>query len=193
MSSAHLYLVLTLTHDTAVYIFKKALFLIHAINLRFTPSEARPDPSPIPVPDTRTLPIFADNVIPSMLVHLGVLDLSEANIGNLKTTFVDTARTLDSLLAVAPLKDNTKEKVPPTEGPRLAPEEAYTLRAAAVDACEIIIAAAKDIVVPENQEKQSTLRSITLPQLDAWLWAVAKDREDYRSLPRFVERPTPFY
>ena len=51
-----------------VYIFKKALFLLNAISLRFSPSSPPSDPPlevTFPIPDIRDLPIFADNVIPS--------------------------------------------------------------------------------------------------------------------------------
>ena len=37
------------------------------------------------------------------------------------------------------------------------------------------------------------LKDLTLPDLNIWLWAVAKDRPDYRALPRFVLRNTPFF
>ncbi|KAG8908023.1 hypothetical protein FRB99_000841 [Tulasnella sp. 403] len=175
-----------------------ALFLIHAIVLRFggqTPSNEASS-TPLPIPYTTNLPIFSDNVIPSMLVHLGVIDLSTSTIGNLKNAFPEAEAKVESLLSSAPKPptDTTSAaKEPPPEGPRLSKDEAYALRAAAVDACEIIVEQAREIVVPEDKEKETWLRKITLPQLDGWLWSVAKDRADYRSLDRFVERPTPFY
>lgn len=64
------------------------------------------------------------------------------------------------------------------------------LRAAAVDACDIIVQAARE---DAKDEDASWRKEMTLPQLDGWLWAVAKDRKDYRDLPRFAERGTVYY
>lgn len=173
----------------AVYVFKKALFLIHAIVLRFATSKA------VPLPETSTLPVFSDNVLPSMLVHLGVIDLSECTVGSLKGIFLDSKDQLNAFLSSGPVPSEAAgaNKAPPKEGPHLSKEEAYVLRASAVDACELIVGAARVIEVPEDEEKQAWLRNINLPQLDGWLWAVAKDRLDYRSLERFVETSTVFY
>ena len=51
------------------------MLTLHAIALRFKNS----DPPPVPVPRTDHLPIFSDNVIPSLLIHLRVLDLPTAD------------------------------------------------------------------------------------------------------------------
>ncbi|KAG8955919.1 hypothetical protein FRC04_006366 [Tulasnella sp. 424] len=178
-----------LINEAPVYIFKKALLLIHTIVLRFETSKA------VPIPDTGTLPVFADNVLPSMLVHLGVIDLSECTVGSLKGILLDSKDQLNAFLSSAPVPGDAPgaNKAPPKEGPHLSKEEAFVLRASAVDACELIVEAAHSIVVPEDEEKQAWLRNIKLPQLDGWLWAVAKDRLDYRSLERFVETATVFY
>lgn len=130
-----------------------------------------------------------------MLVHLGVIDLSECTAGSLKGIFLDSKDQLNALLSSGPVPGDTPgvNKAPPKEGPHLSKEEAFVLRASAVDACELIVEAAHSIVVPEDEEKQAWLRNIKLPQLDGWLWAVAKDRLDYRSLERFVETATVFY
>ncbi|KAG9046625.1 hypothetical protein FS837_003947 [Tulasnella sp. UAMH 9824] len=180
---------MSLIDGTPVYVFKKALFLIHAIVLRFSPSKA------VPIPDTSALPVFSDNVLPSMLVHLGVIDLSECTVGSLKGIFLDSKDQLYAFLSSGPVPSEAAgaNKAPPKEGPHLSKEEAYVLRASAVDACELIVEAARVIEVPEDEIKQAWLRNITLPQLDGWLWAVAKDRLDYRSLERFVETSTVFY
>ena len=76
-------------------------------------------------------------------------------------------------------------KEPPKDGPILTQEQSYILRAAAIDACEQIVEVARSLEgVPE------WVNSITLPELDMWIWAVAKDRRDYRQLGRFVLRNT---
>ncbi|KAG9018092.1 hypothetical protein FRB90_012330 [Tulasnella sp. 427] len=178
-----------LVDDTPVYIFKKALFLIHAIFLRFGKSES------LPLPDTSNLPVFADNVLPAMLVHLGVIDLSQCTVTSLRGLFSDSKEQLDAFLSSAQTEETPGgvKKTPPKEGPNLSKEEAFILRAAAVDACELIVETARSIEVPEDEKKQAWLRNVTLPQLDGWLWSVAKDRLDYRRLQRFVETGTVFY
>lgn len=59
-----------------IYVFKKALFLIHAITIRFGDM----NPAPFPIPDTSNSPVFADNVLPTMLVHFGVIDLTSSGL-----------------------------------------------------------------------------------------------------------------
>lgn len=79
-------------------------------------------------------------------------------------------------------------KDPPREGPSLTVEQAYIWRAAAVDACEMMIEALQ-AVSTETPELQ-WMKKVTTTDLDIWLWAVAKDRPDYRKLERFVLRNT---
>ncbi|KAG8882172.1 hypothetical protein FRB98_003894 [Tulasnella sp. 332] len=161
------------------------------------PSSTDADPSTatsIPIPDTTSLPIFSDNVIPSMLVHFGILDLSSVAFAKLASAFPDPKLIVPTLLSAARSGSKTSVKFePPEDGPQLSVEESYVLRAAAINACEIIVAAAKEIEVPDDKEKERWLRSITLPEIDGWLWAVAKDRPDYRKLSRYVTKPTIFF
>ncbi|OCH90257.1 hypothetical protein OBBRIDRAFT_793496 [Obba rivulosa] len=178
----------------AVYCFKKALLTIHAIHLRFASATS----SPIPIPDTDHLPIFVDNVIPSMLIHLGVINLStsEPSLG-LTTLFSDTgnAETLEALLALeAPRAEEQKDakiRKVPKGGPILTTEQAYILRAAAIDACELLVESA--IALGESNPELEWMKGINPPDLDAWIWAVAKDRADYRKLERFVLRGTSYF
>ena len=170
----------------AVYVFKKALFLINAISLRF----ANDITSGVPTCATAHLPVFSDNVIPSILVHLGVLDMSHAKTTGLRKAF--RADMTASLLQSAPYAEQKENRVKEVDdGPHLSLEEAYILRAAAVDACEAVVRRARQL---GGEDRLSNgIRAMTLPELDAWLWAGAKDRSDYRLLPRFVERGTIFY
>ncbi|KAI0344610.1 hypothetical protein BDW22DRAFT_1354709 [Trametopsis cervina] len=179
-----------------VYCFKKAMLTLHAIALRFG---ASPNP-PIPIPRTDNLPVFSDNVIPSLLVHLGVLDLS-TSIPSLKLASLfpeaNTKDTLDALLALAPPPPPTKPKSIPKEGPLLTAEQAFTLRASAIDACELIVKTARNLQSDELIRPDGTdvswLKKITLPELDAWIWSVAKDRADYRALERFAQKGTTYF
>ncbi|PCH43980.1 hypothetical protein WOLCODRAFT_133053 [Wolfiporia cocos MD-104 SS10] len=186
---------MALVDGQPVYCFKKALLTIHAIALRFGSA----DPAPFSVPRTENLPIFADNVIPSMLVHLGVIDLSTSTPAlGLASLFPDAGKseTLEALLEAAPEAvgdtKGPKPKEVPKEGPVLSVEQAYILRAAAIDACELIVQAARELGASAG-EHASLYTTVTVPELDAWIWAVAKDRADYRKLERFVLKNTPFF
>jgi hypothetical protein len=177
------------------------MILVHGIHLRF----GHMSPQPFPVPNTASLPIYADNVIPSMLIHLGALDLSSASL-QLSDAFPNagSAASLDALLAEAPTKegvDKAKEasakaaKPSVREGPVLTQEQAFALRAGAIDVCEYLVQMAKRLYEHETKaaEELAWLGNITLPELDAWLWAVAKDRPDYRALDRFALYDTVFF
>ncbi|KAF9101481.1 hypothetical protein BGX27_011455, partial [Mortierella sp. AM989] len=87
-----------------VYVFKKALLLASSLERRFAAKE------PIfAFKDIKDSPIFADNVIPTLMTHLGILVLPE----NLKHTM--------------------------EEGGVTSVEESYRLRAASIDACRVIV------------------------------------------------------
>lgn len=172
------------------------MLTLHAIALRFG-SSATPA---VPVPRTNNLPVFADNVLPSLLIHLGVIDLSTSLPAfGLASLFPEANKpeTLDALLALAPTTSSTPVKAVPKEGPLLTAEQAFTLRAAAIDACELIVQTARGLQDHELSgpagQSLTWLREITLPEIDAWIWSVAKDRADYRSLERFVERGTMYF
>jgi hypothetical protein len=172
----------------AIYCFKKALFLVHAVKVRFGSSS----PPPFPVPDTSQIPVFADNVLPSLLIHLGVIDLSSASHG-LESKFLNAASPdrLSSLLAEASSPTDTDRdlKSIPSEGPILTVDQSYILRAAAIDACEQIV----NVACSLEAQNCEWIRDITLPLLDMWLWSVAKDRLDYRKLERFALKDTIFF
>ncbi|KIK68824.1 hypothetical protein GYMLUDRAFT_236727 [Collybiopsis luxurians FD-317 M1] len=162
--------------ERPVYLYKKALFLAHAVSIRFG-SMSSP---PFPIPDTSRLPVFSDNVLPSLLVHLGIIESPL-----LQSIFADAGSEQKLISLLAEPSDGSAS--PPTEGPILSTDQAYILRAAAVDACEMIIEKAHELNNPE------WLKNIQLPELDMWLWSIAKDRSDYRKLERFVLRDTIFF
>jgi len=167
-----------------IFCFKKALFLIHAISVRFGSA----DPPPFPVPSTsRDLPVFSDNVLCSMLVHLGVIDISQSP--QLLSVFphAGSPPRLQTLLATA--APGTGAKFLPNDGPILSANQAYILRAAAIDACELIVTVARAL----DEPALGWLKDMQLASLDRWIWSVAKDRPDYRELERFVLRDTVFF
>ncbi|KAI5123987.1 hypothetical protein M0805_006398 [Coniferiporia weirii] len=183
---------MAIVNGQPVYCFKKALFLLHAIEHRFA---SRPS---VPAPKASSLPVFTDNVIPSMLIHLGVLDLSSAS-ASLDSAFPDHSADLRNLLAGAQPPGEIIAKLPkelPIDGPALNVEQAYILRAAAIDACEMIVEVAHSLEASEIEafgapsDTLQWMKKITLQETDMWLWAVAKDRPDYRRLMRFSLRDT---
>ncbi|KAI5481248.1 DUF2419 family protein [Pseudohyphozyma bogoriensis] len=118
-----------------VYLFKKAFFLLNAIAERFaspsTSAIAGDDEEedaarifPFPVPVVSGLPIFADNVIPTMLLHLNILTLPPSS-------------------AIS---------YPFTPSRSLSFSDAYRLRAAAVDACSTIVARARELASEPGRE-----------------------------------------
>lgn len=167
-----------------VYFFKKALFLLHAIRMRFASASGTPR---VPTVDTSRLPVYSDNVLPSLLVHLGVLDLSGTALHKHFPAPVN-----DTLLAAA-APSTAGEKTAPDDGPSLTAEEAAVLRAGAVDACERIVEVAHALDHDSLPGGQKWVANITLPEVDGWLWSVAKDRHDYRRLQRFSLRNTVFF
>ncbi|OSD01288.1 hypothetical protein PYCCODRAFT_1478569 [Trametes coccinea BRFM310] len=185
---------MALVYGQPVYCFKKAMLTLHSVALRFGNSE-----SSIPIPRTTHLPIFSDNVIPSLLVHLGVIDLTNADSSlGLPQLFPDAQNPerLQALLSAAEPVDPAaakKEKEVPKEGPLLTVEQAFILRAAAIDACELIVQTAQELDTSDAAEDLSWLKGVTLPEIDAWIWAVAKDRPDYRKLERFALRNTAYF
>ena len=133
------------------------------------------------------MPIFSDNVVPSMLVHLGIIDLSSATLG-LDKVFPDV--NADALLRpVSSVEETTKSD--PKAGPALTSEQSYALRAAAIYTCEVVVSIAQGLAIAD--QNLLWVNSITLPELDAWLWAGAKDRVDYRRLSRFSLTNTEFF
>ncbi|KAH9994005.1 hypothetical protein BJV77DRAFT_330828 [Russula vinacea] len=210
---------MSIVNNQPIYCFKKALFLINAIAIRFAAKQERNDdasasssssPS-FPIPHAPHLPVFADNVLPSILIHLGVIDLSSTTsctlaLANLfpaidgaaaaATASVPAADPALRLLAAAPepraqARMAEEVVVPVVNGPILTPAQSYVLRAAAIEACERIVSHAH--AMGAAGRGAPWLKDLTLPDLDNWLWAVAKDRPDYRALPRFVLRNTPFF
>ena len=166
--------------------------------------------------------MFADNVLPSILIHLGIIDLStaapalaslfQAASGRGSGDAAEAAAATDPaadqdpwhtpalFLAAAPESAAPPARIGmgkavPVDGPTPTPAQAYVLRAAAIEACERIVARAHAIgdAASGQQRAPPWLKDVTLPDIDIWLWAVAKDRADYRALPRFALRNTPFF
>ncbi|KZP01502.1 hypothetical protein CALVIDRAFT_559316 [Calocera viscosa TUFC12733] len=169
---------MSLVKGQPVYILKKSLFLLHSLHLRF----ASRSPPPFPIPSTGDLPAFADNVLPSMLVRLGVIPLSEAADPGLRTAFgpVDD-RLLEMPLAEEQGNGKDAPSQLPTPGPTLSPEQVTTLRAAAITALDDLASRARERGINLGEG------GITAVGLDGWLWTSAKRRGDWRRVGRFVQ------
>ena len=103
--------------------------------------------------DISELTVCADNVIPTMLNHFNIIDLTPS----LKQYFNDEKEITNI-------------------------QDAYRLRAAAIDACEIIISRAKELRRNE----------ISLIDLNEYIWRLGVE-ENYRKLKRTVFRNTVFF
>ena len=155
--------------------------MVHLVNLRFSSS-----PHDFAVPDTSQLPVFSDNVLPSILINLGIIDLSSATLG-LDKLFPD----VDADALLQPVASTVTTKEIPKGGPVLTSDQSYALRAAAIHACEVAVDTARGLAITDKNVLW--VNSITLPELDGWLWAGAKDRADYRRLGRFSLTNTEFF
>ncbi|KAJ9123039.1 hypothetical protein QFC22_001228 [Naganishia vaughanmartiniae] len=172
-----------------VYIFKKVFFLLFALHQRL-PARARSNPNEkIPqVPDSHVLPMFVDNVLPTMCVHLGFIDLSECSVPALRAW--GAAATAATGQATSET-DGAKKKI--REGPSLTAEEAYIVRAAALDAGRIAVERAHALAAASDGAGLSWLADMTEADLDGYLWSVAKDDPELRKVPRMVELGTVMY
>ncbi|PKK74597.1 hypothetical protein RhiirC2_656249 [Rhizophagus irregularis] len=134
-----------------VYIFKKAQLL--AANLyRHFHSNVNSQTTNFDFSDISDLTLCADNIIPTMLNHFNVINLTSS----LKKYF-DDGKEITNI------------------------QDASRLRAAAVDACEIIVSRAKELGRNE----------INLMDLNEYIWRLGKE-ENYRKLERFAFRYTVF-
>lgn len=90
--------------------------------------------------------------------------------------------------------EEAETKIMPKEGPKVTTEQSYILRAAAIDACQLIVETVQSLDVTNLEKKNlAWLSELTLPELDMWIWSAAKDRPDYRALVRFVDQDTIFF
>lgn len=138
------------------------------------------------------MPALADPALSSLLVRLGIIDLSNSSLSQ-HFPGLDGPELVGSLLDAEP-----QGSLPTTkgleDGPTLTSDEAFILRAAAIDACEMIVTQARSISSVASEEGSSLgwLRSITSQQLGAWLVRAVEERSDFRQLPMFVAKDTVF-
>ena len=169
--------------SAAVYLFKKALILIHTVSQRFSPAGAA---SPFPCPDTTSLvPIFADNVVPSLLVACSVLTLPAGSA--LADAFPSIpAASENPLLKAKTDRQAPKSSTGPRGGPELTVPQAALLRSASVAACERLASYAQSGALDDAASGADWLRKdVTASGIDGYLWAGGKAKPDWRRLERF--------
>ncbi|GAA5828048.1 hypothetical protein JCM11251_005709 [Rhodosporidiobolus azoricus] len=169
------------TDGQPVYIFKKALWLLTVVALRFEEAEEEGEKPTFPLPQVKEaeLPVFADNVLPSLLIHHSILDLSSCTDPSLAS------------LSLSPTSSST------TSPPLLSHSSATRLRAAAITACTAIVSRAHELAssassTGEDGEGRAWLKEWTEQRLDAYLWGLGK-KEEGKAVVRIAERGTVFY
>lgn len=155
-----------LVDDEPVYILKKVQLLAFDLFLHFASSK----PELFDFYDIAESPILSDNVIPTILNHLKVIPLSVTrDLTNRQTRIIEE------------LQEDLRT------GRATTRERSYIFRAAAVDACEIIVLRAR-----EMSEAKAFIKKMTAVQLDAYLWQIAK-QEVLRNVTRFSDPNTIYF
>ena len=113
-----------------------------------------------------------------MVKAFGIIDLSES-----------TSPALCKWAATAAPSEADAKVV---EGPTLTHEDAYRVRAAALDAGTVVVEEAKKLAEAEP-ERYGWMREMTEADLDGYLWRVGKDDAALRKVPRLVEKETIMY
>jgi hypothetical protein len=149
-----------------VYLFKKIQLLTQDLYERFSKSHHEL----FNFFDIDELTIFSDNVIPTILHHLNIILLD----------ILDDA-TPRQIGIIKGLQEDLRTGRETTE------ERSYVFRAAAVDACEIIIKTAKSL-----PKAPPFLKNMTAEQLDAYLWQLSK-KAALRDIVRFSDPNTVFF
>lgn len=159
-----------------VYLFKRIFFLLHSLHLRF------PAHQDWRVPNTyTTLPMFVDNVLPTLCVWFHLFHTSSPPPAGMNT-LVDWLNSEHSNANLPRSKLETSDKI--VNGPKLSIDETYAVRAATLHLGQIITERAKQLA--NEQEALAWLAHINEVDLDGYLWALAKDDKDLRKVPRLV-------
>jgi hypothetical protein len=149
-----------------VYILKKVQLLASDLALRFSSSK----PELFNFYDIGESSIFSDNVIPTILNHLNIIPLSIPS---------DVNRRQNQI--IEELREDLRTGRPTIR------ERSYIFRAAALDACEVIVQRAK-----EMSDGKPFVKNVTARQLDAYLWRAAKQGET-RDGTRFCDANTVYF
>ena len=152
--------------EEPVYLLKKIQLLTRDLYERFSKSH----PEMFNFYDIGELTIFSDNVIPTILHHLKIIQLP--------IPCDATPRQVDILEGL---------QVDLRTGRETTAERSYIFRAAAVDACEIIVETAKTF-----PHAPSFIKNMTAAEINAYLWQLAK-QGGLRDITRFTDPNTVFF
>lgn len=157
---------MAIINSKPVYLLKKIQLLVVDLHNRFSTTH----PDLFSFHDISLLPIFADNVIPTILHHLRILPL----------TLPENCSPQQSAI-IEGLKEDLRT------GRETTFERSYVFRAAALDACEEIVKIAKGMGgAPE------WVRGMSAVDLYGYLWKVAKVGM-WRDVIRFSDPNTVFF
>lgn len=166
-----------------VYVYKRAFFFLHSIYLRLNASA---DGQGIRVPNTlKTLPMFVDNVLPTMSIWFGFFQPPSAPLPEFAGLF-DWIANATQYAALPRDKLETMEKN--QAGPLLDETQAYLVRAATLDIGTVITKRALQLA--QQGGSFAWLHDFNEVDLDGYLWAVAKDDPLLRKVPRFMQKNT---
>jgi hypothetical protein len=140
---------------TAIYCFRNALFLLHAIETRF----GTVSPPPFPIPNTAAVCFFADGVLSSSLVHLGLIDLTSSAQLSIISPRTNPGTRFAGISVLPPPQQDLVRNTPKLGkefGVVLTAEQAYVLRGASIDACAMIIETAAFIATNDVSGTQQS-------------------------------------
>ncbi|CAO1636125.1 unnamed protein product [Parajaminaea phylloscopi] len=170
------------------FLYKKVFFLLFSLHQRLSVGDA---PRDIEVPTsgrlTPLLPMFVDNVLPTMVVHLGILDLRGCTYDALQSWQRQTDHR-----SRGPSPPLAQTALTVAEGPRLTREEAYVIRGATLNAGEEIVQRAH-VLARDDPDRWGWLATLDEAGLDGYLWSLAKADATLRNVPRLAERGTVMY
>lgn len=158
-----------------VYIFKRIFFLLHALYLRFG------DKPEYGLPNTYTLPMFVDNVLPTLCVWLDLISTPDSPSPGMETLvhWIATANC-NADLNREKLDDLTANQ----PGPGLTKDETYAVRAATLNVATHVVARAHALA--QQDPALAWLAALNEVDLDGYLWSLAKDDPALRKVPRLV-------
>lgn len=159
-----------------VYLFKRIFFLLHSLHLKF------PNREDWALPNTyKILPMFVDNVLPTLCVWFNFFQIPTSSDPQMET-LMNWVRTAHCNADLTREKLASMEKNHP--GPKLTKDETYAIRAATLNVGQVVVERAK--LLAKEREELKWLEELNEVDLDGYLWAVAKDDEELRKVPRLV-------
>ncbi len=158
-----------------VYIFKRIFFLLHALYLRFG------DKPEYGLPNTYTLPMFVDNVLPTLCVWLDLISTPDSPAPGIETLvhWIATANCNADLS-----RDKLDDLTANQPGPVLSKDETYAVRAATLNVATHVVARAHALA--QQDSDLAWLAGMNEVDLDGYLWSLAKDDPALRKVPRLV-------